>query len=336
MDSFTHIVLGACIGEIIGRKKPSAKLLLVGAVANSLPDIDFVASFWMPVTSDLLAHRGFTHSILFILLASPLLALISSKLLRSIPFTFKRWLFFWALQMSVHIFIDAFNAYGTGWFEPFSHYRVSFNSMFVADPLFTIWPIVATLALFIAGKNHKNRTRWAITALSLSSLYLILGLANKTMIDASAKKELVKMGAKPKHYFSTPTPLNNLLWYIVSEHDSGFYVGYRSVFDSKKTTKFRYVCKNNSLLNACNNQEDIERLKRFSQGFFTAEQWHDTIVFNDLRFGEIAGWTDSVPKCVFYFYPQLPHANELVVQRGRFAKWDGATFKAFLRRISGN
>ncbi len=36
--------------------------MLYGAIAASLPDIDFIAAFWMNTTDDLLAHRGFTHS----------------------------------------------------------------------------------------------------------------------------------------------------------------------------------------------------------------------------------------------------------------------------------
>ena len=50
----------------------------------------------------------------------------------------RRWVFFFGLELFSHIFIDAFNTYGTGWFEPFHHYRVSFNVLFVADPLYSV------------------------------------------------------------------------------------------------------------------------------------------------------------------------------------------------------
>ncbi len=33
-----------------------------------------------------------------------------------------------------HIFVDAFNNYGVGWFEPFSKTRITFNTIYVADP----------------------------------------------------------------------------------------------------------------------------------------------------------------------------------------------------------
>ncbi len=127
-----------------------------------------------------------------------------------------------------------------------------------------------------------------------------------------------------------------MLWYIVAQADSGFYIGYRSIFDRGGRTKFRYTCKSSYLLETATNREDIDRLVRFSQGFYTAEMWHDTLVFNDLRFGEIGGWEDTLPRCVFYYYPQLKGANELVVQRGRFAKWDGTMLRSFMRRIAGN
>ncbi len=74
MDSLTHIVLGAAIGELMAGRKLGKKALLIGAIANSLPDIDFVASMWMPTAQDVWAHRGLTHSLVFVLVMTPLLA----------------------------------------------------------------------------------------------------------------------------------------------------------------------------------------------------------------------------------------------------------------------
>ena len=124
MDTLTHIALGACIGEALAGRQLGKKALILGAIAQNIPDIDFVASFWLPTASDVIAHRGFTHSLLFVLLISPLLAWCSLKIFRVGGMDFRKWLEFWGVQVLVHIFIDAFNAFGTGWFEPFSHYRV--------------------------------------------------------------------------------------------------------------------------------------------------------------------------------------------------------------------
>ncbi|MBX2904417.1 MAG: metal-dependent hydrolase [Taibaiella sp.] len=334
MDSLTHIVVGACAGELIAGKKLGKKAMLIGAIANSLPDIDIVCSLFLPLSKDLLAHRGFTHSFLFALLVTPLLAWMSKRWVRS-GMTFTIWCWLWGSQVLLHDFIDAFNAYGTGWFEPFSHYRVSFNTMFVADPLFTLWPaFVTVLLLFISALNGARR-RWAGFALTLSACYLLSGIFLKSIIDTKAKEQLARNGTPVKRYLSTPTPLNNLLWYIVAEQDSGFYIGYRSVFDGNRPTKFRFTCRNAALLSAATDKAELERLLRFSQGFYTAEMQKDTLKFNVLRFGEIIGWNDTASHCVFYYYPQHPTANELVVQRGRFARWDGEQLRLFLRRIAG-
>ena len=70
MDSVTHIVLGACIGELILDKQAGRKAILWGALAQSIPDVDFIAGMWMPVSTELLAHRGITHSFLFAFLVA--------------------------------------------------------------------------------------------------------------------------------------------------------------------------------------------------------------------------------------------------------------------------
>jgi inner membrane protein len=80
------------------------------------------------------------------------------------------------------------------------------------------------------------------------------------------------------------------LWYIAAGNDSGFYVGYRSVFDKKKEIHFQYFPRNEALIKPLTDHVDIQQLIRFSQGFYTVENWGDTLIFNDLRFGQMIGW----------------------------------------------
>ena len=334
MDTLTHIVLGACIGEAIAGRQIGKKALILGALAQNIPDIDFVASFWLPVAGDVLAHRGFTHSILFVLLLSPLLAWCSSKMFRSSGINFGRWGLFWGLQMGVHIFIDAFNAYGTGWFEPFSHYRVSFNTMFVADPLFSIWPAIAMVALLLLKRASSKRMLWVKIGLGLSIVYLVIGICFKLSIDGKVEKVLGGNAIRGREYFTTPTPLNNMLWYVVAKDDSGYYTGYRSVFD-KSDLRLHFVSRGDSLLVPQVGKNDLDKLLQFSNGYYTAEMWHDTLVFNVMRFGEMRGWERPDPRFVFHYFLTQPDDNKLIVQRGRFAGWDKAAVLAFWRRIKG-
>lgn len=336
MDSLTHIVLGACIGELIAGKKLGKKAMLLGALAQSLPDIDFVASFWLNTSSDLLAHRGFTHSVLFAILISPVLALLSERWHHKHDVGFRTWLLFWGIQIFIHLFIDSFNAYGIGLLEPFSHHRFSFNTIFVADPLFTIWPIIASVALLVINKTSKRRRWWAKFGLVLSSVYFTCCVLNKVLIDNTVRAILKERQITFNRYFTTPTPLNNLLWFVVAENDSGYNIGYRSVFDKNNSIAFRYVYRNYTLIKPLRGDVELQHLIRFSQGYYTAEMWHDTLVFNDLRFGDMAGWKYPDAKFVFHFYLQPPQENKMVVQRGRFAGWDKDVIFSLLRRIKGN
>lgn len=336
MDSLTHIALGVCMGEAILGKPLGKKAMLWGALAQSIPDIDFITSFWMSTSSGLLAHRGFTHSFLFCFLITPLFALLAERLHRPHNIRLYKWMLFFGGVIFIHIFIDAFNNYGVGWFEPFSHYRISFNAIFVADPFFSLWPGIACIALIYLRRWHPYRKRWWRTGLWLSGLYLVYCLGNKFNIDNTVQHIFQKQQVNYSRYFTTPAPFQNWLWYVVAGNDSGYYVGFISVFDSKKQIDFSYFPRNDSLLKSLPLQEDLQHLIRFSKQFYTVEKWNDTLVFNDLRFGQIQGWQSPREKFVFHYFLQHPGDNTLVVQRGRFEGWNAATLKFLWHRIKGN
>ncbi|HEY6504164.1 MAG TPA: metal-dependent hydrolase, partial [Chitinophagaceae bacterium] len=292
MDSLTHIALGACMGEAFAGRTLGKKAMLWGALAQSIPDIDFLAVTWMDTSSNLLAHRGFTHSFLFCLLITPVFALLAERWHRPHNVRLARWMLFFGGVIFIHVFIDAFNNYGVGWLEPFSHQRISFNAIYVADPFFSVWPGIACVALIILNRWTPKRRKWWRMGLGLSALYLVYCLINKAKMDSDVKDILQKQQISYSRYFTTPAPLQNWLWFVVAGNDSGYYVGFRSLFDSKKEIAFEYFPRNDSLLRPARGNEELEKLIRFSKQFYTAEKWNDTLVFNDLRFGQIIGWQD--------------------------------------------
>ena len=336
MDSITHIAIGACMGEAFLDRKLGKKAMIWGALAQSVPDIDFVSSFWMNTPSGLLAHRGFTHSFLFVALVTLLFSLLAERWHRPHNISFKKWLLFFGGVIFFHVFIDAFNNYGVGWFEPFTHSRISFNAIYVADPFYSIWPGIAVILLIVSRHSWKGRRKWWMMGLGMSSIYLLYCLFNKAMINSDVKKILQKQNIQYTRYFTTPTTLQNWLWYVVAGNDSGYHVGYRSVFDSKKQIDFKYFPRNEFLLDSVEDTEALQKLKRFSQEFYTVEKWNDTLVFNDLRFGQIMGWQNPHNKFVFHYFLKDSTDNTLVVQRGRFSGWNTEAFKSLLRRIDGN
>lgn len=335
MDSLTHIAIGACIGEAFFEKGFGKKAMLWGILAQSIPDVDFIAVAWLNTSDNLLAHRGFTHSILFALLVIPLFALIAEKIHRPHNISFKKWLGFFTVAIFIHLFIDGFNNYGVGWFEPFSHLRISFNTIYVADPLFSVWAGIALIMLIILNPVSTKRKFWWRFGLIIPFIYLSYCCVNKFIINREVEQILVKQHIPHQRYFTTPAPLQNWLWYVVAGNDSGYYVGFRSVFDSKTEMHFEYFPRHDSLLKPLKDHADLHNLIRFSQQFYTVEKRSDTLVFNDLRFGQIIGWADPKEKFVFYYYLQHPDDNTLIVQRGRFAKWNWDVLKKFWKRIRG-
>lgn len=336
MDSITHIALGACIGEAFFERGFGKKAMLWGALAQSIPDIDFITSWWMSTPEYLLAHRGFTHSILFALLIIPVIALEAEKIHRPHNIAFKTWIKFFAVEIFLHLLIDGYNNYGIGWFEPFSHVRYSFNAVYVADPFFSVWPGIAFVALIFLNRYSPRRKFWWKFGVIIPFFYLVYCSFNKIIINKDVKEILLKQQIQHDRYFTTPAPLQNWLWYVVAGNDSGYHVGFRSLFDSKKEISFQYFLRNDSLLDPVKNHKELQKLIRFSQQFYTVEMWSDTLVFNDLRFGQVIGWQNPRGRFVFHYFMQHPQNNKLVVQRGRFAGWNGEVLKSFWQRIKGN
>ncbi|MGZ8543677.1 MAG: metal-dependent hydrolase [Flavisolibacter sp.] len=334
MDTLTHIVLGGCIGEAILGKKLGKKALLIGAIAQILPDVDVVAALWLEPATNLLAHRGISHSIFFVVLATAILSLVArySDRLRRVS-TFQ-WLIFFFIQTGSHVFIDLFNNYGVGLWEPFHNKRLSFHALYVADPLFTLGPLTGFFVLLILRAHARHRSLWWKIGIVSSMIYLCISVINKWKITSDVNEALQNQQISYQSYLATPSPFNNLLWFIVVKADSGCYVGYRSVFDNRTSMDLRYSPSQDTLLQEALNQNEVAILQRFSQGYYTAERWGDTLVFNDLRFGQVIGWQNPRERFAFHYYLLPAEAsNKLVVQRGRFAKWNDQTLPALFKRI---
>jgi inner membrane protein len=74
MDSLTQIVLGAAVGEVCLGKKIGNRAMFWGGVAGTIPDLDVFALFWLSPLDSLVIHRGYSHSLVFAVLFSFLIA----------------------------------------------------------------------------------------------------------------------------------------------------------------------------------------------------------------------------------------------------------------------
>jgi inner membrane protein len=323
------------MGEALLGKRIGKKAMALGALGQVLPDIDFVAALWTDPSTNLLTHRGFSHSFAFGFLLAVLMAFIV-RIKWKDRVKWHEWFLFFLLEVGIHLFFDLFNTYGVGLFEPFTHARFSWDTIFVADPFFTLPYLIAFIALLFTHKMYRGRKAWWRIGILLSSLYMLYAVINKLNVTSEAKRLLKTEGISYQRVFTTPTPLNNFLWFVTAEDIRGYYIGYCSTLDGKDKTEFHFFPRNDSLLQRVKNRAEVARLIRFSEGYYTVEKWHDTLVFNDLRFGQIIGWHDPSQHFVFHYYLDQPaRLNTLVVQRGRFAKWNRESFQSMLERMQG-
>jgi inner membrane protein len=336
MDTLTHAVIGACVGDAIAGKKIGKQAMLWGAIANNFPDIDVLNSLWMHQPDTFLAHRGFTHSILFAIMFTPLLARALTWMYRKkTSFTFRDALFLIGSGFFLHITTDALTVYGTGWFEPFSNYRVSFNTLFILDPLFSLPFLVAAIALLVLRSSSTKRNKWYKAAFIISGAYLLITLAIKIYVNKTVERAFEKQHLSAADYFTTPTPFNNLLWYVVQKDSSSYNVGYYCIFDKKDSINFWLFPRNDSILDKVDDKDAVYKLERFSQGYYLVENKDPLFVFSDLRFGQVGGW--YIPDAPFVFsYNLFKNAdNSMVLQQGRKKASSIDALKKLVDRIEG-
>lgn len=331
MDSITHIALGAVAGEAIAGRKLGRKAMVYGAIAQSIPDIDFVGAVFLHPVDNLLFHRGITHSIFFALVASGFLAWLFNRWNRGVMDRLQ-WFAFIFFEICVHLLTDSCNAYGIGLFEPLSDYRLSFHLLFVLDPFFSFVPVAAMLLLLVI-RHQMLRNIITLSALIMPILYASYAIYNKRTITSAVEKNIA-LYSKVERVMITPTAFNTWLWYVVAEYEDHYQVAYGSVFDTKEL-EWTTFPKNTEWLLKAPAEEGISLVK-FSQGYFTISKIGERLVFNDLRFGQVAGWRDNkAPFTFYYFLNEDREANLTVMQRGRLSGWTPESIRALAKRIQG-
>jgi len=335
MDSLTHIATGALVGEVFFERGFGKKAMIWGALAQSLPDIDFISALWLSPAEAMVAHRGFTHSFLFALLIGPVFALLADKVHRPHTIRLQRWLLFFYVQLFLHLLLDACNAYGIGWFIPFNSQRVSFNLLFVVDALFMLPPVLVLVVLCVKNRYDLSRRRWATIGLVLPFLYLGLTSLLACSVYGVVESNITNQQIRSERWTMSPTPFQILLWYVVIEQPQDFLIGYYSVLDQQQRIQFHSISKQHTLDTAVHDHPEYQTLKRFSEGWYTLRQEGQAIWFSDLRFGQRFGWEQ--PDNDFVFNWKLSHTpqNRLHVQQGRFAGWQATQLHRYFLRIVG-
>ena len=291
MDSITQIVLGAACGEAVLGKKIGNRALLFGAIGGTIPDLDvFIGKLLFNNEIDAMAfHRGFMHSFLFAILAAVgfgmLVFWIYNRGKRFGMTTQKEWMWLFFASIFTHPILDSFTAYGTQLFAPFSNYRVAFNNISVADPTYTLPFLIALIVVMCFNRTSTKRRLFLQIGLGVSSLYMLLTLANKHHVNGVYKQSLADQKIEYLRFQTQPTILNNILWYGTAETTEAYYVGFYSILDAEATvSKWHKLPKNHDYIEGM--PKDLETLAWFSSGFYNLNETADpdTFLFKDLRY----------------------------------------------------
>ena len=291
MDSITQIVLGAACGEAILGKKIGNRALLFGAIGGTIPDLDvFVGKLLYNNEIDSMAfHRGFMHSFLFAILGAIAFGAVVfwfyNRGKRNGMTTQKDWMWLFFASIFTHPILDSFTAYGTQLFAPFSNYRVAFNNISVADPLYTLPFLVLLIVVMFLKRTSSKRRLFLKLGLGVSSLYMMFTLVNKYHVHGVYKRALAEEQINYLRFQTQPTILNNFLWYGIAETTDAYFVGFYSILDATPTvSKWHRLPKNHDLLGDM--PKDLETLSWFSGGYYNLSETSDpnTFLYKDLRY----------------------------------------------------
>lgn len=319
MDSLTHVLLGAAIGEATLGKQAGKKAMLWGAIAATAPDLDVLVGVFMNDVDKIIFHRGITHSFFFILLISPLYGWFISKVHARDPVNWKQWTLLVFLAQFTHTLLDSFTSYGTQVFLPFTDEAISLSTISVLDPIFTLPLFVGVIILLIPQKTSFNRQRTAFVSICLACLYLAFTVFNKVHVDTRFQSALQNRGVEISQIDVKPTLLNNLLWRGIAkvEGTDQYLVGYYSIADGNPNIDFELSKGNHHLLLPYVDKRSVQRLKWVSQGFYSVEATEFGYLFNDLRFGRVAEFSgdNSTPYAFSYMLNRIKEQRDFEVQR---------------------
>jgi len=283
LDSLTQIVLGAAVGNATLGKRIGNKALLYGAISGTIPDLDVIFGKFTDTITAIEWHRGFSHSILFCILMSPVFGWLINKLEKKLNLGWKPWamLFFWG--MFTHPLLDAFTTWGTQLFWPFD-ISIAFNSIFVVDPLYTLPFLILTVLSMFYRRESNTRTKLNRAGLIISSIYLLLTVGLKFLATQKFKETLQEKNISYTQISTRPSPMNTILWNANIETSDSYLIGDYSFFDTQPI-RFKVHPKNREVSQELLKYPNVKRLITISKNWFFTEQKNDEWFFNDLRFG---------------------------------------------------
>lgn len=314
MDSLTQAALGAAVGEAMLGKKIGGKAAIIGAAIGTIPDLDVLLSPFFTSLQNISIHRGYSHSILFCVLIAFLTAYLLSQLKWTQVVAYRKLWLLSFLGLFTHVLLDAFTTYGTQLFLPFTDWRVSFDSINIVDPFYTV-PLLAGLlvSVFRLAPTAARRALPNQLGLLISTVYLLFTLANKEHIENVFANALEEQEITYYRMLTVPVKVGNMIWYGVANDGEQLHLGKYSILEGN-AIKFESFLINEQLLDGVD-EELVDRMKWFAQGFYTVAQEGRTLRIYNMQcdMQGVRYFDDYKAPTAFYFEitPQMGGGYEL-------------------------
>jgi inner membrane protein len=288
MDPLTQGAIGAALPQSIASKSNIITASILGFLAGMAADLDvFIRSTKDPLLF-LEYHRQFTHSLIFIPVGGLVCAIFLHWLVgRRGELTFKQSVFFCTLGYATHALLDACTSYGTMLFWPFSYERISWSTISIVDPFFTL-PILSLVILAVI----KKKRRYGQVALVWAVIYMSLGMIQRDSAIAMGKSLAENRGHEVIRIEAKPSFANILVWKIIYETSERFYVDAVRTGPSPRIFLGTSLPKLNlardfSWLDPSGQQaKDIKRFSWFSDGYVARHpDFSDRII--DIRYSMV-------------------------------------------------
>jgi len=238
MDTLTHVLSGALLGRVLARapdappplspraervfgpRVPVWQAVVVGLVAATFPDSDFVLRY-VSELAYLRGHRGVTHSLLMLPFWALALGALFALIFRRRA-AWRRYAWLSAAAIGIHIAGDWITAFGTMLLAPLSDARFGLGAVFIIDLVFS-----GLLVAGLIGSALWRRSR-VLAALSLLLVAGWVGVAVQGQAEALAFAHdyAARNGIAAQQVAATPRPASPFNWTVFVDDGTVWHVAH--------------------------------------------------------------------------------------------------------------
>jgi inner membrane protein len=235
LEPVTHFLTGACLGRA-GFNRKTALATATMTLAAEAPDLDVFGGVRGRVFA-FAHHRGFTHSLLGLILTSLVVVGFMYVVWRirgrktNTPDLPPRWglLFVFAYIAGLsHILLDFTNNYGVRPFWPFSERWYSWDIVYILDPALLIALILGLTVPSLVGlineeigarqKGPQGRSAAIVALVAVALIWLVRDYEHRRAVNALLARTYNQ--ADPLRVGAYPNMLNPFSWRgVIETHD---------------------------------------------------------------------------------------------------------------------